>query len=636
MGDIPDEARGMPANGSRRSFRKVRQPRSGLTRATRKRITPPHRGQFAQGGDLDGGRRMHRLRFAWPIGLLLLAGCVQVSNMNPFAAPNPDELIEKDLEIGTIGHVTNVENGGFVQVSGVGLVTGLDGTGGSTNGQERKMLEQELRKQKVEHTRALIESPNNALVLVTAYLPAGVRKGEAIDIEVYLPKDSRATSLKGGYLMETSLRNHELTSNLSPDAKSNQTLLGHVLAKAKGPLLVGIGNPDDQRELRRAHVWSGGASLVERPYYLVLTGKEDKRTALVTNSIVQRINRQFQDDPKKQKIAMGNRDLMLLDGVTQQLNGAFDSGRGDMARARTKDAVDLRVPYAYRYNHERFLRVARLLPMVDSQDELVHYRKRLDSLIMDPKYTLRAALRLEALGKESIPVLRRALTSEHHMVRFCAAESLTYLGFTAGVEELAKLSLTHPELRAYALIAMAGLDEAICRSKLSELLTIDDPQLRSGAFRALRLLDENDPRLNDEPVANQFFLHRLAPNSASLVLFSMHKRAEIVLFGPDIRVKVPLKVLVGGEFTLTAEEDDSRITVSRVTVRGTHRKQCTPRIDDVIRSLADLGAGYTDVIDLLRELVAQQALPCPVREVEPPAAPGVEQLNAPADKNTPG
>jgi hypothetical protein len=159
-------------------------------------------------------------------------------------------------------------------------------------------------------------------------------------------------------------------------------------------------------------------------------------------------------------------------------------------------------------------------------------------------------------------------------------------------------------------------------------MTVNDPQLRSVAFRALRLLDENDPRLNDEPVANQFFLHKVAPDSEPLVLFSMHKRAEIILFGPDIRVRMPIKILAGGEFTITAEADDNRVTVSRLNVKGTQRKQTSPRLEDVIRAMADLGAGYAETIDLLKALDGQHALPCAVTHVAPPGANGIESLIA--------
>ena len=566
--------------------------------------------------------------------MLLAVGCVTLPvGMIPWSEPTPEMLIEKDLDIGVVGDVTEVDNAGDIQVSGVGLVTGLDGTGSSPKGPWREMLEQQLRKMKIENTAALLNSPNNALVLVTTWIPPGARPGEHLDIEIMLPEGSKTTSLKGGYLVETSLRDHAVTTDLSPDAKAKQLLPGHVLAKAKGPLITGLGDPLDPHEQKQAYIWSGGVSLVPRAYVFKMTTKDVKKSAKVTSNIASRINIQFQDDPKKMKAAQSMRDLMLLDGVTQGLNGAFTPGlgQGEMAKAVNKEYVSIRVPYAYRYNHERFLRVARLLPIVETPEAMARYRDRLEKLILDPKQCIRAAYRLEALGEKSAPVLRKALESDNPLVRFCAAESLTYLGSTAGVEELAKLVIAHSEYRAYGLLALAGLDEAICRNKLGELMLVNDPQLRSGAFRALRLLDENDPRLNDEAVAGQFFLHRVAPESEQLVLFSMHKRAEIVLFGPEIRVQMPVKVLAGGEFTITAESDDTRVMVSRLTVKGTQRKQTTPLLEDVIRTMADLGAGYAETIDLLKALDEQHALPCAVSHIMPPGPSGLESLMAGAN-----
>jgi Flagellar P-ring protein len=583
---------------------------------------------------------MRLLRFAVPFAMLLAVGCVTLpTNLTLWQEPSPDALVEKDLDIGVVGDVTEVDNAGFIQVSGVGLVTGLDGTGHSPKGPVREMLEAQLRKQVKGSTAALLNSPNNALVLLTTWIPPGARPGDHLDIEIVLPEGSKTSSLKGGYLIETSLYEHAMKSDLSPDSKSNGMVRGHVLAKAKGPLITGMGNPLDPREQKRALVWSGGVSLVPRAYIFKMT-KDDKKSAKVTANIANRINVQFQDDPKKMQAAQSMRDLMLLDGVTQGLNGAFTQGmgQGEMAKAVNKEYVSIRVPYAYRYNHERFLRVARLLPIVETTEAMARYRDRLDKLILDPKQCIRAAYRLEALGEKSAPILRKGLESPDPLVRFSAAESLTYLGSTAGVEELAKLVVQHPEhpeFRAYGLLALAGLDEAICRNKLGELMLVNDPELRSGAFRALRLLDENDPRLNDEPIAGQFFLHRIAPESEQLVLFSMHKRAEIVLFGPEIRIRMPVKILAGGEFTITAEADDTRVTVSRLNVKGTQRKQTSPLLEDVIRAMADLGAGYAETIDLLKELDEQHVLPCAVNHISPPGATGLESLMA-GSRSTPG
>ena len=78
-----------------------------------------------------------------------------------------------------------------MQVSGIALVTGLDGTGGTPQGPYSKVLEQLLLKQKIEHVKEILASPDNAMVLVTAFIPPGARVGDRIDVEVVLPPGSK-------------------------------------------------------------------------------------------------------------------------------------------------------------------------------------------------------------------------------------------------------------------------------------------------------------------------------------------------------------------------------------------------------------------------------------------------------------
>lgn len=584
-------------------------------------------------------------RRLWLLGnFLLLAGAALTGCVTPqarFQSAEESER-EKDLDVRTIGEVTEVANAQPIQVSGVGVVTGLEGTGHSPPGGFRTMLEQQLRKQKIQNVKALLDSPDNALVLVSAFIPAGARKGDPLDVEITLPPGSKATSLRGGYLQECVLHNFDSTRHLSPEYTGNDKLLkGHILARARGPLLVGFGSPDEVAEQRRARIWSGGLSHINRPFYLVL--KNDEKSARIANAVAERLNFMFQDDPRKQQVVRDNSRLFLLDDVTQQLNHKQETlGKGELARAINKEIVHVRVPYAYRHNPERYLRVARLMPLREVPEQQGRYRRRLHKMLLDPSDTLRAALRLEALGKESVPALKRGLESDHALVRFASAEALAYLGSTAGVEELSHLARRHTELRRYCLLALASLEEAICRDRLGEMLTEPDVELRCGAFMAYRLIEE--PRLTEaafkeasrlgrevplgaELLNDAFWLHRLTPNSPRLVHFSMGKRAEIVLFGDNIQIVPPVKVLVGPEFTITAEPGDDRCTVSRFTNQGgVARKQCAPRLEDVLRTMAELGAGYPEAVDLLRKLDDRRAVNCPVVCNVLPAQVSVEEL----------
>src|SRR5262249_55018092 len=131
-------------------------------------------------------------------GLLVLAGCT-----HPQTRLQSAEEGDRDrdpAEIKTIGELTSgITNVEAVPVAGVGLVTGLENTGGGAPpGPERTMLEEYLRKKGVENIKELFSHPSTALVRVAARIPVGARKGDPIDIFVTVPESSRATSLRGG------------------------------------------------------------------------------------------------------------------------------------------------------------------------------------------------------------------------------------------------------------------------------------------------------------------------------------------------------------------------------------------------------------------------------------------------------
>ncbi len=564
----------------------------------------------------------------WGVGALLLglSACV-----NPQVGMQPavDTERDKDLEaVRTIGSITEVGNVLPIQVSGVGLVTGLEGTGGSPPGMYRKMLEEQMRKAKVENVKQWLDSPDSALVLVSALMPAGCRKGDPLDVEVTLPPGSKATSLRGGVLQYTTLRSFDTTKSIKPDYKgADRLLLGNVLAHAKGTLIVGLGNADDPAEVRRARIWGGGVSHLDRPFGLYL--KKDKAFAAVSSAIADKINFVFQDDPQRRERMLKHQHLLVLDEVTQQINQKFGGPALErtMARALDKSVVQVNVPYPYRYNVERYLLVARLLPLQESPETMGKYRARLHKMLFEPQETVRAALRLEALGKESAQVLRQGLAHEHALVRFASAEALTYLGQTAGVEELGKLIVAHAEFRAHGLKALASLDEAVTREALGELLASSDAEVRCGAFRALRLLDDRDPRLGAENL-QAFWVHRVAPSSTPLVHFMLRQRAEIVLFGDDIVLTPPVRILAGPNFTVTAEANDGWCTVTRFVVAEDRelRRQCSLKLEDVLRTMAEMGGQYADAVDLLRKAEDRRCLSCPVRVNTLPDDVAVETL----------
>jgi hypothetical protein len=550
----------------------------------------------------------HWVRRAWLacsvlfVAALLVAGCAHKQTRFQSA-----EDVDRDRdEVTTIGDVSAVGGAESLHLMGVGLVVNLEGTGGGVPpGDHRTWLEGDLRKRAgLEKIKPLLASSDVALVFVSAYLPPGARKGDPIDVDVTVPPQSKTTSLRGGYLVECLLYNHENVRNLDPTYTGpDLSLRGHALARAEGSVIVGLGDGDEAATLRRGRIWGGGRAAVPRPFHLVLN--ENRRFARLAQVVAERINETF--------------------------HGSFPGATHDLAVAQTKEAILLQVPPRYHLNQLRFLRVVRLMPLRDDLGKLCEnrlapgstrgaiavgtgspYQRRLEEELLDPARTITAALRLEALGPDSIPVLKRGLESEHTLVRFASAEALAYLGSPSCGEELARLAEQQPMLRAFALTALASLDEAISHVKLRELLATPSAQTRYGAFRALRALDEREPAIRGEEITGGFWLHRVVPNAAPLVHLSTSRRAEVVLFGDEPQLVPPFSFLAG-EFTITAGQGDEHCTVSRFSTRsGTSRRQCGLKLEEVLRSLADQGGGYPDAVELLRQADRCKSLTCQV------------------------
>src|SRR6185369_8233804 len=188
------------------------------------------------------------------------------------------------------------------------------------------------------------------------------------------------------------------------------------MLKAEGQVLAGlpICGDDDEPSSRQGKVWTGGRVLLQdRPFILEV-------------------------NPPSVKTAVG-----IAERVNETFHGP-GSASAPIAAAKNDTHVVLNVPGAYRLNMGRFLRVVRLMPLEETPKADSEYAKKLGRQLGEPATCITAALRLEALGPQSIPALKLALFSEEPMVRFAAAESLAYLGSPACADELAKQATEHP------------------------------------------------------------------------------------------------------------------------------------------------------------------------------------------------
>jgi hypothetical protein len=94
---------------------------------------------------------------------------------------------------------------------------------------------------------------------------------------------------------------------------------------------------------------------------------------------------------------------------------------------------------------------------------------------------------------------------------------------------------------------------------------------------------------------------------------STSNRPEIVLFGDDVLLAPPFSILAGGEFTVTAGPNDDHCTITRISLRsGKSTKQCSLKLEEMLRTLADLGGSYSDAMEVLKHADRQQCLNCRV------------------------
>ncbi len=548
---------------------------------------------------LAGLSRRNFLAWSATVGVAGFTGCKH--SATPPASQTRSQIGEDASDadtVVTIGSKTVVSEAQPLTVSGVGLVWQLHGTGSSPpSGGWRTMLEESFKKAKRDqalNVKELLDGPNRttSLVLVTAQIPPGARKGDLIDVQVTLPEESKTTSLLGGVLWPCELLTTDTTGNIHSQIHDGESsgatgrlLLGSTWARAQGPLvganlvtqngkLAPVSLDAEGRPECRAGMISDGAIVTgNRPYFLRLNDNE--RRAATSAAIAERLNATFHTtaDPNLK-----------------------------VAEAKTPDSVLLNVPVAYRHNNYRFLLIARQVPYTPVRADSAYRRKLADEL-MDPSTCLTAAIKLEALGGDCRQSLQVGLESASPWVQFAAAEALAYQGVNLGVGALARLAEDHPALRAQCLTALASVDDASGTEKLVEMLSSSDPELRQGAFIGLRLADERHAALGSR-TSKASWLYRVAPDAPPAVHLNSSGRSEVVVFG-DVKFQgsVP-PIAVGTEFTVSVAEGRplvTRVFAGRKDAQVEKAHCADANLTSVLAAMAALGGGYSDAIELLRK-----------------------------------
>jgi len=527
------------------------------------------------------------------LGAVLLVGCggpgwikspAWLATPDWISSQSPDDDKVEDNpanKVKFVGDVAVPFGRDVVVIDGVGLVVGLPGTGGDPPPSVyRAKLLDEMRKRGIEKPMEILASPNTALVLVRGYLRPGVQQGDQFDVEIRVPDQHETTSLRGGYLLPT-----QLTETAAVEGTIKRGVLEGV---ARGPIMIdpAADVTADPAAAKQGRILGGGTAVKSHSLSLLL--KPEYQQAKYNVWVTHAVNRRFQTAGRDKKDAV--------------------------AKLGNKDVLELKLTPRYKDNVSRYLRVVQALPLKETPGQRLDRMAQLERQLLDPATSAAAALKLEAIGPEGADILLKGLQSSHPDVRFHAAEALAYLGHDnspAAAVPLGEAARNEPAFRVYALSALSALGGFEAKEQLRQLLSAESAETRYGAFRSLWAADRKDSLVHGEMLGNeqgQFALHVLRVEGPKMVHVTRSFRPEIVLFGQDITLSPPFLLEAGHEIRVNGPPGGP-IIVSRASADAPNQsRQVSPRLEELVRAVVELGGTYPDVVQMLQQAAAKEAL----------------------------
>ncbi|WP_437224322.1 flagellar basal body P-ring protein FlgI [Planctomicrobium sp. SH661] len=561
------------------------------------------------------------------------SGCSEWHLSKPFISK--EELQEKERQNNVreamrgenghsrmIGDYIKIGDNGYIKVQGVGLVDRLDGTGEDPPASHlRTMLLEDLRQHEVKDPQTFLSSSNTALVVVTAYIPPICKKGEKIDVEVTVPDGSETVSLAGGWLMPCYLREMALMNGEVHEGKQIAIASGPVLIDALADSTsVAIDSSASAAAAHRRGRIPGAATFLGDSRSLTISIRNEYATVRMSRQIAERIGKRFHDYDEH--------------GI-----------RRPLSEAKTNSRLELIVHERYRNNYPRYLQCIRAMRLTETPvDRHMRMQQLAEEINFGPTAES-AALQLEAIGADAIPVLKNALLSPDLEARFHAGCALAYLGNADGVPALKEAAENEPAFRIFALAALSTINDGASSDALRSLANLESVETRYGAFRSFSTMAPSDPFVKGEQLEGNFSLHGIESSAKPLIHLTRYKKAEVVVFDHKQEFLAPLMLRAGNRIILQSSPQGDRMLIKRIAPgEPTRQKEVSLRVMDVIRGATELGANYPDIVQMLvqaerqRNLpggIAIDQLPEPGRVYERPASQGPTPESASSEVLTP-
>ena len=473
-----------------------------------------------------------------------------------------------------IARVCKMSGLDYLKIEGVAVVSNLPGTGSSARpGKLRDRLLRDLETIDLPlSAERFLESTNTEMVLVKGLLPPGTREGDNFDLEIFSLTGTDATSLDGGYLQKTRLRT---TAKMGGTVKD-----GHLEGLGRGSILTRatFETRDDASNRLSGTVLGGGVAKSDRDLALLI--RNGSGSIKTSTSISGAINQRF--------------------------TVSTSSGLTGVANSKTDQIIQLKIPHVYRFNVGRYAQVISNMTYSEPAHMRVNRMDELELQLQDPLTTGLAAVRLEAIGKQALPTLKRALRHPDPNVRFSAAQSLAYFDMADGVDELKAIAQTEPSFRWQAITALTTIDSARSDAALESLLVEDSAETRYGALRALRLKNPDNPLVAGKKLLNEFRLVIVDNEGPAMLHFAKHEIAEITLFN-DAQTFNDKFLFVETGLTVKSNGDGT-VSIATYSASNPFRATCSDRVSDVIQTMTEAGFGYSTLLKMSRKAMQEEAL----------------------------
>lgn len=362
---------------------------------------------------------------------------------------------------GTIGTEVTVNGVQPVIVSGLGLVVGLNGTGGmALDAGVSATMERELGLRGISQggnttagtniegmsPRELLSDTNTAVVTVYAAIPPGSPQGATFDVYV---RALNATSLEGGMLWTTEMR---------------------------------IGDPTVIGGYRTQKLASARGSIFVNPFVDPGTSQTG-----VGQAVGRVLDGGLVDSPMKLELQLDNESGARARSIVSAINSRFPAGHhGQTARGRSAGSITLTVPSNYSKRPADFLELVTHLP-IDQANLDAYAQSYVRVMKNEPLMAEDMMWCLRAIGERSLPFVRELYDDPEIVPRMASLNVGAWLGDARVAEPLLALARSGPTpIRVEAIGLLKTVQGGpTMELALRELLTESDLTVRVAAYETL-------------------------------------------------------------------------------------------------------------------------------------------------------